>query len=218
MSGSSLPALTLASGAVLVCAVAVLWLTSVRSVVRVVAVQGVALGLVVVVLAAKHRDAGLMATAAVVLGVKGVAIPLLLGRVRGKDALAREGRPLVNVPASLVASATLIGLAFVATRGVARFVGTPAGALVPVGVATLLVGFFALVARRRPIFQMVGLLLVDNGIALVAFLGTAGVPFLVELGVSLDVLLGVAVLMVLALRLRTEFGDLDLDQLRELHD
>jgi len=95
--------------------------------------------------------------------------------------------------------------------------GTP-GALVPVGFATLLVGFFVLVARRRPIFQILGLLLVDNGIALVAFLVTAGVPFLIELGVSFDVLLGVVVLMVLAQRLRHEFGDVDLDQLQELHD
>ena len=38
------------------------------------------------------------------------------------------------------------------------------------------------------------------------------------MGVSLDVLLGVVVLMVLAQRLRTEFGDLDLDELQELHD
>ena len=109
-------------------------------------------------------------------------------------------------------------LAFAAARGVAAFVGTTAGALVPVGFATLLLGFFVLVTRRRPIFQMVGLLLVDNGIALVAFLCTAGVPFLIELGVSLDVLLGVVVLMVLAQRLRSEFGDLDLDDLADLHD
>jgi hydrogenase-4 membrane subunit HyfE len=38
------------------------------------------------------------------------------------------------------------------------------------------------------------------------------------MGVSLDVLLGVVVLMVLAQRLRSEFGDLDLDELQELHD
>ena len=86
------------------------------------------------------------------------------------------------------------------------------------GFATLLIGFFVLVARRRPIFQIVGLLLVDNGIALVAFLVTAGVPFLIELGVTLDVLLGVVVLMVLAQRLHHEFGEIDLDELQELHD
>lgn len=219
MSSSYASTLSLAAGAVLVLAVIVLWLRSVRGVVRAMAAQGVALGLVVVVLGVHLRDPGLIATAAVVMAVKGLAIPVLLGKATGgADAHNRERRPLVNVPASLVASAALIALAFAAARGVADFVGTTAGTLVPVGIATLLLGFFALVSRRRPVFSMVGLLLVDNGVALVAFLSTAGVPFLIELGVSFDVLLGVAVLMVLAQRLRSEFGDVDLDELSELHD
>jgi hydrogenase-4 component E len=219
VNGPFASTLTLAVGAVLVCAVTVLWLSSVRSVVRVVAAQGIALGLVALILGVHLGDAGLIATALVVLALKGVSIPVFLAKAGGDGgALNRERRPLLNVPASLVASAALIVLAFAATRGVAAFVGTTAGTLVPVGVATLLLGFFVLVTRRRPIFQMVGLLLVDNGIALVAFLCTAGVPFLIELGVSLDVLLGVVVLMVLAQRLRSEFGDVDLDELQELHD
>jgi hydrogenase-4 component E len=60
--------------------------------------------------------------------------------------------------------------------------------------------------------------MVDNGIALVAFLSTAGVPFLIELGVSLDIFLGVMMLMVLTRRLKVEFGDVDLDELQELRD
>ena len=65
---------------------------------------------------------------------------------------------------------------------------------------------------------MVGFLILDNGIALVAFLATAGLPLIVELGASLDLLLAVLVLQVLAARMRTKFGGMDLDQLRELHD
>jgi hydrogenase-4 component E len=211
-------ALTLAAGAVLVCAVVVLWLTSVYAVIRVVAIQGLALGAVAMILGVRQDDAGLIATAAVVLMLKAVVIPLLLGRAGGEGPVSRETRPLVNVPAALVASAALIVVAFLSTRGIGRFVGTTAGALVPVGVATLLVGFLVLASRRRPVLQIVGLLMVDNGIALVAFLSTAGVPFLIELGVSLDVLLGVVVLMVLTRRLRSEFGDVDLDELQELRD
>jgi hydrogenase-4 component E len=218
MSGSPFTSvLTLSVGAVLVSAVAVVWLSSVRSVTRVVAVQGMALGVVVLTLGVHLGDGGLIATAAVVLAVKGIAIPSLLDRAGGR-APTRETRPLVNVPASLVASAVLIILAFVATRGVAHFVGSTAGGLVPVGMATALLGFFVLVVRRRPVFQMVGLLMIDNGIAMLAFLCTAGVPFLIEMGVSLDVLLGVVVLTVLTQRLRSEFGDLDVDELQELHD
>jgi len=210
--------LTLAVGAVLVCAVAVLWLSSLASVIRAISLQGIALGTVAIVLGLHLHDPALIATAAVVIAVKGLAIPMLLRHVTGDQPLERETRPLVNVPASLVASAAVIFIAFARTRGIARYVGTTAGTLVPVGFAALLVGYFVLVSKRRPVFQMVGLLLVDNGISLVAFLVTAGVPFLIELGVSLDVLLAVVVLGVLAVRLRTDFGDLDLDDLRELHD
>jgi hydrogenase-4 component E len=64
----------------------------------------------------------------------------------------------------------------------------------------------------------VGLLLVDNGIALVTFLLTAGVPLVVELGAALDVLLVVVVLQVLVVNIRNEVGSSELDQLKELHD
>jgi len=212
------PTLTFATGAVLVCAIGAVWMTSVRSLIRMVSIQGLALGLVALILGIHQGDGGLIATAAVVAVIKGFVMPFLLGRATAGGSLVRETRPLVNVPASLVIAALLIVLAFATTRGIGRFVGTAAGRLVPVGVATLLIGFFVLVARRRPISQMVGLLLVDNGIALVAFLCTAGVPFLIEIGATLDVLLGVSVLMVLAQRLAGELGDFDLDALQELHD
>jgi hydrogenase-4 component E len=87
-----------------------------------------------------------------------------------------------------------------------------------VGVAVVLIGFFALVTRRHALSQLVGFLLMDNGITAVGFLTTAGVGLLVELGVSLDVLLAVLVLQVLTSRMRQAFGATDLDQLRELHD
>ena len=83
--------LTLAVGAVLVCAVTVVWLSSVRSVIRVVALQGVALGLVVLMLGVHLSDPGLIATAAVVLAVKGIAIPHSVGAGRRRG--SRPARP-----------------------------------------------------------------------------------------------------------------------------
>jgi len=109
-------------------------------------------------------------------------------------------------------------VAYATTRPVVALVPTAAGRLVPIGVATLLIGCFALVARRRAELQMVGFVLVDNAVALIAFLATAGVPLLVELGMSVDVLLAVVVLQVLASRVLAEFGGFDLDGLTELHD
>jgi hydrogenase-4 component E len=87
-----------------------------------------------------------------------------------------------------------------------------------VGLAVVLIGLLVLVTRRRALSQIVGFLLLDNGITAIAFLAAAGVPLLVELGISFDLLLAVLVLRVLAARMRAAFGISDLDEMRELHD
>ncbi len=210
--------LELAAGVVLVCAVVTLWRRSLSAIVKALALQGFALGAVALILGAAQGNGVLIAVGCLVVLAKALAIPALLGRVVASDPNSRETAPIVNVPASLVAAGALTFLAYGATAPLVALVPTVAGRLVPLGFATLLIGFFVMAARRKAVSQIVGLLLVDNGIALVAFLATAGVPLLVELGASLDVLLAVVVLRVLAVRMTSAFGALDLDQLRELHD
>jgi hydrogenase-4 component E len=210
--------LGLVASAVLVCAVVTLWRRRLSSIVKALAVQGIALGLVAVLLGIDQHDLVLIAVGVVVVAVKGGVIPALLQRILTADVSNREVAPLINVPASLVGAALLTFLAFATTHSVVRLVGTRAGGFIPLGFATLLIGFFAMTIRRKAVSQIVGLLIVDNGIALIAFLATAGVPLLVELGASLDVLLIVVVLRVLTVQMNSTFGNLDLDQLRELHD
>jgi len=210
--------LGLGAAVVLLCAVMTLWRRSVGAIVKVLAVQGVALAGVALSIGIDHHDATLAVVAVLVLAAKGVVVPTLITRVVRHDPASRETQPLVNVPASLVAAGALIFLAFAASRSVTALAPTATGRLIPYGVAAMLVGFFALATRRKAVSQIVGILLVDNGIALVAFLATAGVPLIVELGASLDVLLAVVVLQVLATQMRLRLGSLDLDQLSELRD
>jgi hydrogenase-4 component E len=211
-------ALELATGAVLVCAVMTLWRRQVRTIVTMLRLQGVALACVAGVLAWHEHDLGLAITALLVLAVKGVLVPWLLRRVIRRDPRSRETAPLINVPASLVSAAFLIVVSYVVTSKLTALAPSAATRLVPIGVATVLVGYFMLVTRRRAVSQIVGLLLVDNGIALVTFLLTAGVPLIVELGSTLDVLLVVVVLQVLVVNTGARHGSFDLDEMRELHD
>jgi hydrogenase-4 component E len=66
--------------------------------------------------------------------------------------------------------------------------------------------------------QLVGFLLMDNGITAAGFLTTARIGLVVEVGVALDVLLVVLILQVLTGQMRETFGDTDLDELKELRD
>ena len=217
-AGTELALLELTVGVVLACAVVTLWRRDLRALVAVLALQGAALAALAAVLAVHDGDVGLGVVAGVVLLAKGIVIPNLLARVVRRDPGSRETAPLVNVPASLVAAGALVVLAYLSAGRLISLFPSPATRLTPLGLATVLVGFFVLVTRRKAVSQIVGLLLVDNGIALIAFLLTAGVPILVELGASLDVLLVIVVLRVLAASMRARFGHVDLDQLRELHD
>ena len=219
MSGPGyVDALDLAAGAVLVCAVITLWRRDLRAIVSALSTQGIALSVAAAVLAAHEHDVGLGVIAGLVFVAKGIVIPKLLRELVRRDHGSRETAASINVSASLVIAAALIVVAFLVSGKLTALLPSTATHLTPIGLATVLLGFFLLVTRRKAVSQIVGLLLIDNGIALIAFLLTAGVPLVVELGASLDVLLVVVVLRVLASTMHRELGLFDLDQLRELHD
>jgi len=64
--------------------------------------------------------------------------------------------------------------------------------------------------------QILGFLMLENGIFALALLATYGLPGLVEAGVFLDVLVVVLVVEGLVLQIRREHASLDVDRLREL--
>ncbi|MFE0045787.1 hypothetical protein [Streptomyces albireticuli] len=222
--------LDLACGAFLLAAVAVLWLRQLTSIVRAFALQGVALAAVAALLGLREGRGELLAVAAGIGLLRAGALPHLMrralaagapggaGRYQEDVSEARETRPLVNVAASLLSAALLTFLAYAVARPLVALDPTPVTRALPVALAVVLIGFFTLVTRRRALAQIVGFLLLDNGITATAFLAASGVPPIVELGVSFDVLLAVLVLGILTTRMRAAFGGTGIDDLRELRD
>ena len=211
-------ALDLVCGGLLLSAVLMLWRRELAAIVRLLVVQGVLLAALAALLGAREGSGELYAVAAGVLVLKAVVLPAVLRRVLRDSGEAREAEPLVNTATSLLAAALMTLLAYAVSRPLVALAPSPATQALPVGLAVVFLGFFVLVTRRRALSQVVGFLLLDNGIAATAFLATAGVPLIVELGVSLDLLLVVLVLQVLTARMRLKFGRTDLDELRELRD
>jgi len=210
--------LNLSCGLFLLSAIGVLWRRELSALIALLTVQGLALTGIAVLLAVDHHSVEAAVVAVGVGLLKAGLLPWLLRRVLARVPGARETAPLVNVSASMLAAAALVLLAYAAARPLVALAPSSTARAAPVGVAVVLLGFFLAATRRRAISQIIGVLLIDNGIAAVAFLATGGVPLVVELGVSADLLLAVLVLQVLTTRLHAAFGDTDLDELRELHD
>jgi hydrogenase-4 component E len=209
----------LCGGVLLLSAVLIVWRRSLSAEVRLLRIQGAALAGLVAVLAVHESEPELLGVAAVVLVLKAVVFPGVLSRtVSGDGARLVEETPLVNTTASLIGVSLLTTLAFLVSQPLLVLGTGAAVAAVPVGVALVLYGFFVVATRRHAISQLIGFLVLDNGIAAVAFLTASGLPLVVELGVSLDVLLVLLILQVLTARIRSEFGQADLDDLKELRD
>jgi hydrogenase-4 component E len=206
-------------GVLLLCAVLILWRRSIAAEVRLLAVQGGALAGVVTVLGVHEQSAELLVVAGIVATLKVAVLPGMLSRAVARHGNAlREETPLINTTTSLIAMSLLTMLAFLVSRPLLVLGDDPAIAAVPIGIALVLYGFLVLATRRHAFSQLIGFLVLDNGIGTIAFLTAGGVPLVVELGASLDVLLVVLILQVLTARIRSEFGDADLDDLTELRD
>jgi len=206
------------AGVLLLSSVLIVWRRSLTAQIRLLALQGLALAALVSVLGLHETSAELLGVSALVLVLKAFVLPGVLLRAVKSDGLPREETPLINTTTALIALSLLTMLAFLVSRPLVALGTGPAIAAVPVGVALVLFGFLLLATRRHAVSQLIGFLVLDNGVATVAFLTAGGVPLVVELGVSLDVLLVVLILQVLTGRIRTEYGEADLADLSELRD
>jgi hydrogenase-4 component E len=220
MSGSSFVSLVdLAAGGLLLVTVMIVWRRDGVAMVRLLAAQGALLGAIPVLAGIRDGDTQLIVVGVAVAVLRSVVFPRLIGaRLRGSSGAEREAAPLVNTTAALLITAGLTIVAFVVARPLVEIDASPTTRAVPVGFAVVLIGMFVLVSRRRAATQIVGFVVLDNGIDAVAFLATSGVPVVVELGASLDVLLALVILGVLTGRMYAKFGGTDLDDLRQLRD
>ncbi|MGW2817484.1 hypothetical protein [Streptomyces sp. NPDC001415] len=211
--------LDLCCGAFLLAAVVMLWRRELAAEVRVFALQGVALAGIAALLGLHETRWDLVSVAVGIGLLRAGALPYLLRRALAGSGAPEETRPLVNGAGSLLTAAALTLLAYVVARPLVALNPNPVTRALPVGLAVVLIGFFVLATRRHAAAQVIGFLLLDNGITAIAFLAASGVPLIVELGVSFDLLLAVLVLHILTARMRDVFGSAArIDDLQELHD
>ena len=92
----------------------------------------------------------------------------------------------------------------------------PTRSAIPLAFAMALVGLYACVIGRDVVGQILGFLVLENGIFALGLLAAYGLPGLAEAGVFLDVLVVVLVAEGLVMQIRDAHATLDVDLLREL--
>jgi hydrogenase-4 component E len=211
MSPDFLIALTILSNFVLVAT------SRVNKAIQIAVIQGVLLGLIPLAMGlGRHPHILLMVIAAI--AVKGWLIPFLLRRALQQVHIHREVDPYIGYTVSLMLCALGTGLSLILAHMLPLKSGTRAILLVPAALSTLFTGFLVLVSRRKALTQVVGYLILENGIYLFGLLLVEDMPMLVETGILLDLFVGVFVMGIVINHIRTAFDSTDTSHLAELRD
>ncbi len=171
--------------------------------IRATALQGLLLGALPLALIPRW-SLHIVALAAGSAIVKSLVLPWLLRRAIREASVRREIEPRIGFAASLVLGTATVAIAF----GVAQRLPlpeSPSELLVPVALATVMMGFLALTTRTKAVMQVVGYLMLENGIYLFGLTSAERVPFLVEVGVLLDVFVGVFIMGIVVFHINREF-------------
>lgn len=189
----------------------------IRVVIRAVALQGTVLGLMPLLV---HEVVGVrvVLVALVTIAMKGVAIPAMLHKAMRDAQIKREVEPFIGLIPSMLLGAVATGLAVAFAQRLPLLHEHVGLLLVPASLSTVLTGFLLLTTRLKAISQVLGYLVLENGVFIFGLLLLEAMPLLVELGVLLDLLVAIFVMGIILNHISREFSSMDTRRLASLKE
>jgi hydrogenase-4 component E len=149
--------------------------------------------------------------------VKGIGIPMAARRLLiARLELKRDAAMSTGLSTAIIFGGALTAFSYLVIRPQLLPQGLVASAVVPLSTAMILLGCEAMVVRRHTVAQLIGWLLVENGVFLGAITLVATFPFIVEAGIFLDIVAGVLIMVVFVSGLTRQLAEASSEELREL--
>ncbi len=179
--------------------------------IRLVAVQGMAISLLPL---ASPDNAWLFTLGT--FAIKGILLPWFLLRARRQADVYREEKPIVGFGTSLAVGVLMLAVSFTLGARLPLPVTTLPALVVPAAFFNLFSGLFLIIGRRTALAQVLGYLVMENGIYAFGMTFVNRQSILVELGVLLDLAVGVFVMVLLVFHISRQFEHTDVDKLNHL--
>lgn len=188
-----------------------------RSCVWALAIQALLLN-ILPLLSSTPRDPWVIGMIAGSTAIKAGILPALVMQAIRRTRVVNEIEPIVGYTKSLMAGAAMLALCALASQRLTVPLNGVDQLLVPISLFTILTGAFLLVARRKAITQVLGFLVMENGVYLFGITFAVSEPWLVQMGVLLDLLAAVFVMGIIIYHINREFDHIDIDRLSNLRD
>ncbi|MBF0217001.1 MAG: hydrogenase [Candidatus Omnitrophica bacterium] len=139
------------------------------------------------------------------LALKAVLVPYILTWAIRHVSMRAETKSIIGLGASIMGGTLLIAGAFWVASSL-KLPGTQVSDLIiPCSLATVLMGFMIMVTRYRAVTQVLGYLVMENGIFLFALSLFDAMPLLIEMGILLDIFVAVFIMAIVINHINEEF-------------
>lgn len=184
--------------------------------IRIVALQGILLGILPGLVGAGQITLRVILLSAITVVLKGMVFPWLLLRSMRASSARREMEPFIGYSTSMLISVGLLALAMWMGSHLPLPIPLKSPLVVPLSLFTIMVGLLAIVSRKKALSQVLGYLVMENGIYAFGLALALQEPLLVELGTLLDVFMAVFVMGIAIFHINREFDHIDTDLLSTL--
>jgi len=191
-----------------------LWLvglTHLRTKLLVYGLQTVVLGAMAMLLGVEHREPALIVAGLAMAVGKGVLVPAYLTHLIRRIGCRRDEGLGIAPPLLL-----LLTVGALAALLLVRPLGQSMGTTDLPALALLSIGLVLMISRRMAVSQIIGFLVLENGIFYYTMAQARSMPLLVELGVLLDVLVATMLAGLLVFHINDRFDSIDITALDSL--
>jgi hydrogenase-4 component E len=200
---------------ILVSTFMILGSTRLYSCVRAFGIQSFLLASVAFIVGFSTGKFDLYIVALLTLIIKAAVIPYIFIYIIREIKVKREVELHVGISPSLIIGGMLVVISYYLIRSIDVITDLSSFAL-SASMSLVSIGLFIMISRKKAIMQMLGILIMENGLFLGAISLTSGMPLLVELGIFFDVLIGVLIMGILIFRINKTFETIDTDMLKTL--
>lgn len=188
----------------------------IRSQITAYFLQSLALTLICVQIGRAFDNGHLYIAAALTFTVKCVLIPSFLLYISRKTMVVKDSEKFFKIPTALILSGILVIFSFYILQPINEHAGPLTKSALNTSLSLILIGLLLMINRTFALTQIIGILIIENGLFLAGIATTYGMPLIVELGAFFDVIVGVVLMGVLSDKISRSFDSLDTDKLNLL--
>lgn len=150
------------------------------------------------------------------IALKGMLFPAVLLHLRARTNYHREVEPFVGFVTSVLVGVAALAVSLTLARELQPSLKHTPFVMLEAAIFLIAIGLFLIVSRRNALMQVIGYLVIENGIFVFAVITVVETPLLVELGILLDAFVAVFVMGIAVFHITREFGTADVNQLTTL--